>query len=88
MIHRGIADVKRNKVRLGIEIRTGCEVFIHINRINDTDEWIVGLVNVTHNHALVTPLKHRYFRTNKEILVGQGNHFSLLKPQRGAKETI
>lgn len=32
-----------------------------------TNEWIVVLVNVTHNHALVTPSKHRYLRTNREI---------------------
>lgn len=55
------------KVRMISETSTRCDAFLTINYMNDSEEWIIGLVNIIHNHPLVMPSKRRYLRTNREI---------------------
>lgn len=53
--------------RINRDMRCGCATTIHIKRIFYSDHWIVRFVNDCHDHAMVTPSKHRYLRTNRII---------------------
>lgn len=51
--------------RISRELRCGCPTYICINRINDSDKWVVGSLIAKHNHLIVTPSKRRCLRTNQ-----------------------
>lgn len=70
---------RSSKLRTVTKTRTGCEACLRINYNNDSEEWIVRLVKVIHNHSLVTPSKRSYLQTNREIPKRERELFQSLK---------
>lgn len=56
------------KLMMSREMRCRCDVSLRIKRISYSDRWIVGSMNDSHSHAMVTLSRHRYLRTNRAIL--------------------
>lgn len=68
-----------NKLRMTRVLRCECDASLRIKRIPNSDTWIVGSINVDHNHALVTLSKRRYLRSNRSILTRSRELFRSLK---------
>lgn len=59
-----LGEKKFRKIR---ETRCGCEAYMRINLVPETDKWVVGFCNDNHNHSMVTPSKRRYSRSSRLI---------------------